>query len=171
MNDRRTSNSFSNQSGAILVTSLIFLVVLIVLSLSAMRGSTLELRMANNKEADVAAFQAAQAMSDAIIAFPSTTPVKGGPGYITCTPLEPGCHENDLALPGGLYAPEIAAGYLSARIERLNPEWRPPPRGIESSVDKFKAAAYQVGSSFDRADDGLGAHDTVEGILILVPTN
>jgi hypothetical protein len=171
MNDRHASCNFSKQSGAILVTSLIFLVVFIVLSLSAMHGSTLELRMANNKEASVAAFQATQAMADAIVAFPSTTPVKGGPGYITCTPLEPGCNENDLALPGGLYAPEIAAGYLSARIERLNPEWRPPPRGIESSVDKFKAAAYQVGSSFDRADDGLGAHETVEGILILVPTN
>ena len=66
-------------------------------------------------------------------------------------------------------ANEVAAGHLSARIQRLTPPLKPPPRVLESSIDKFSAASFQVQATFDRADEGLGQVQLVEGMIVLVP--
>lgn len=53
--------SFQNQSGAVLLVSLIFLLLLTVIGLSAIQSSTLQERMAGNTRDINAAFQAAEA--------------------------------------------------------------------------------------------------------------
>ena len=166
MNTARHGRAY--QRGAALITALILLIVITTLTISSMRSSILELRMAGNEESRISAFQMAQAMSDAITASPTTTPVLGGPGFTICTPAEPDCNLNNLLIPGGVYAAEITAGDLTARVVRLSPATRPPPRGIGSSADKFSAAAFQVQTTFDRTEEGLGRSDVAEGLLVLI---
>ena len=157
------------QTGAILITSMIILIVMVVLGMASVRISTMELRMANNEEASMSAFQSSHALGDLVAATPTATPVTGLPGFTICTPAEAGCDLNNLLFPIGFIGAEVAAGTLNARIQRLAPALRPPPRGIESSVDKFSAAVFQVQATYDRADEGRGRAQTTEGLLVLVP--
>jgi hypothetical protein len=46
---------------------------------------------------------------------------------------------------------------------------RPPPRSVESSIDKFSAAAFEVTTTYDRTDESLGKQAISEGVLVLVP--
>jgi len=46
---------------------------------------------------------------------------------------------------------------------------RPPPRAVESSIDKFTAASFQVITTYDRVDEKLGRQQITEGVLVLVP--
>ena len=77
---RINSQPAQHQRGAVLLVSLIFLVVMGLIGLSAMQSSRLELKMAVNEEVRSAAHQSALALIDAIIATPAMTPVIGGIG-------------------------------------------------------------------------------------------
>lgn len=173
MTDRPTTHYVQvRQRGAVLFTALVFLVVVTLIALASIRSSTLELRMSLNEESRVNAFQRAQALTDVIIATPGTTPVVGAVGYRICTPSPPPgevCDQTDLVIPEASLQAAVTAGHLSAVVERLGSERRPPPRGIESSVDKFGAAAFRVQSTYDRADEALGRAVLNEGVLVLVP--
>ena len=157
------------ERGAILVIALVFLVAITLLTLSSMRSSNINLHMAQNEESRVAAIQAAQALSDAIIANPQSTPVVGSSGYTSCTASEVNCSRNDLSVSDYSLQSDVAANYLSARVERTGATYRPPPRAVESSIDKFTTASFSVTTTFDRAKDGLGRQQITEGVVVLVP--
>jgi hypothetical protein len=159
------------EAGATLVAALVFLAIISLLSMTAMRSSTAALRMAQNEEARFAAIQVAQAITEAIVGSPASTPVIGGAGFSNCTAGEVGCNRYAVVLPAGLVADEVAAGHLSARVERLTPPEKPPPRVLESSIDKFSAASFQIIATYDRTDERLGQAQLVEGLLVLVPKN
>ncbi len=161
--------SRASQSGAILVIVLVFLGVITLLSMGSMRGSTTGIHMAQNEEARFAGIQEAQALTEAIVSNPAATPVIGGPGFSTCTVGESGCDRYGIPLPAYLQN-EVALGRLSARVERLTPPNKPPPRVIESSIDKFSTAAFQISATYDRSAEGLGRVELAEGIIVLVPT-
>jgi hypothetical protein len=158
-----------SQRGAALVTALVFLVILTLLSVTSIRSSTMGVRMALNEEARFASLQAAQAMTEAIIGTPGATLVIGGAGFTNCTSGEANCDRYTLPVPDGYLAAEVAAENLSARVNRLTAPDMPPPRALESSMDKFSATGFQVTATFDRTDDGLGRARLVEGLLVLVP--
>jgi hypothetical protein len=159
----------NHQRGAILVTSLIFLAVVTMLGLTSMRSSTLGVRMAQNEEARFTALETAQAISEVIVGTPGSAPVIGDPGFTICTPGEAGCNLYNVVLPPGQVTNAVAAGHLSARVERMAPSEKPPPRVFESSLDKFSTASFRVISTYDRGDEGLGQVQLVEGLLVLVP--
>lgn len=161
----------SGQRGVVLVSALILLAIITLLSMSAMRVSITELRMAGNQETAVTSFQASQALSDAIIDATTSTPVVGDPGFTICTGTGANCDRENWRLPNGMYTDQLNIGVMNGVIVRLSPALRPPPRGIGSSADKFSAAAFSITSTFDMADQGLGRDTVVEGVLILVPTN
>ena len=156
------------ENGAALITALVFLGVITVLSITSMRESTIGVRMAQNEEARLAGLQDAQALTEAVVSTPAATPVIGGSGFTICTAAEPNCNRYGVPLPLTI-ANEVAAGHLSAQIQRLTPPLKPPPRVLESSIDKFSAASFQVQATFDRADEGLGQVQLVEGMIVLVP--
>ncbi len=160
--------SRSSQSGAILVIVLVFLGVITLLSMGSMRGSTTGMYLARNEEARFAGIQEAQALTEAIISNSAATPVIGGAGFSICTVGEPGCDRYGIPLPAYL-ANEVALGHLSARIERLTPPSKPPPRVIDSSIDKFSAATFQISATYDRSVEGLGRVELAEGLIVLVP--
>jgi hypothetical protein len=158
------------QGGAILVLALMFLVTITLYTISSMRSSNIGLFMAQNEESRVTAAQAAQALADAIVASPASTPVVGISGYTACTPGETGCNRNDLPVTDPVLASAVANNHISARVERTNPLFRPPPRAVETSIDKFSSASFRVVTTYDRLDEGLGHEQVTEGVLVLVPT-
>jgi len=157
------------QSGAILVVALMFLVAITLFTISSMRSSNIGLFMAQNEESRVAAAQAAQALADAIVASPASTPVVGQPGYTACTAGETGCNRNDLPVTDPVLASAIANDHIQARVERIGTIFRPPPRVVETSIDKFTSASFRVVTTYDRVDEGLGHEQVTEGVLVLVP--
>jgi hypothetical protein len=157
------------QQGAILVIALMFLVAITLFTLSSMRSSNIGLHMAQNEESRIAAIQAAQALADVIVANPASTPVVGDTGYIACTVGESGCDIDSLPIDDSTLAADVASYHLSARVERTGSVFRPPPRVVESSIDKFTSASFTVTTTFDRSDEGLGRQQITEGVLVLVP--
>lgn len=157
------------QRGAILVIALIFLVTITLFTLSSMRSSNISLFLANNEESRIAAQQAAQALADAVVATPAATPVFGDSGFTLCTAGEDGCSRNDLPVVDKVLAKHISDGEMSARVSREGTVFRPPPRAIDTSIDKFSSASFRITATFDRVDDGLGRQQVTEGVLVLVP--
>jgi len=157
------------QSGAILIVALVFLVAITLLTTSAMRSSNIGLFLAQNEESRVAADQAAQALADAIVANPASTPVVGTSGFTFCTAGVNNCDRTDLPVENPVLATAIANNHMSAKVERTGTVFRPPPRVTESSIDKFTSASFTVTTTFDRVEDGLGYQQVTEGVLVLVP--
>jgi len=159
----------NRQGGAILIVALMFLVAITLYTISSMRSSNIGLFLAQNEESRIAAEQAAQALADAIVATPASTPVVGQSGYSACTPNESGCNRNDLPVTNPILANEVAANNMHARVERTGSPFRPPPRAVETSIDKFTSATFRVTTVYDRVDEGLGRQQVTEGVLVLVP--
>mgnify|MGYP001814882456 FL=1 len=166
---KRTFSPRRKQGGAILIVALMFLVAIILFTVSSMRSSNIGLFMAQNEESRVAAEQAAQALADAIVASPASTPVVGNTGYTACTANETGCNRNDLPVTDPVLASAVANDHMQARVERTGTIFRPPPRVVETSIDKFSSASFRVVTTFDRVEDGLGREQVTEGVLVLVP--
>ena len=74
----------SRQRGAILIVALIFLLLTAAVSITVMKTSVLEVRMAGNEQFSVEAFQKAQALSNAIAVNPGNLVVTGDIGYRLC---------------------------------------------------------------------------------------
>ena len=166
---RMTIVSRHRQQGAILVIALMFLVAITLFTVSSMRSSNLGLHMAQNEESRIAAIQSAQALADVIVANPAATPVVGKTGNTACSPGHHGCNRNDLPSTDPDRSGEVAAYNLAAQVERVGSVFRPPPRVVESSIDKFTSASFRVTTTFDRVDEGLGRQQVTEGVLVLVP--
>jgi len=125
--------------------------------------------MAQNEESRVAAVQAAQALADAIVANPGSTPVIGLSGYSVCTYGEHECDSYELTVDDPMLNEAIATNFIRARVERTGSVFRPPPRVVESSIDKFSSASFRVTATYDRTENGLGYRQISEGVLVLVP--
>jgi hypothetical protein len=82
---------------------------------------------------------------------------------------EEDCNRTDLTINNPTLATAIAKGYISARVQRDGPLFRPPPRSVESSIDKFSSASFEVTTTYDRSDEALGMQQITEGILVLIP--
>ena len=167
--DIQNLKSAQKQRGAILVIALMFLMAITLFTISSMRSSKIGLLMAQNEESRIAAVQAAQALADAIVANPASTPVIGTTGFTSCTAGVYNCSRNDLPVENDILSSAVASNYISARVERTGNVFRPPPRRVESSIDKFTSASFTVTTEYDRVDEGLGRQQITEGVLVLVP--
>jgi hypothetical protein len=165
------STQRTRETGSVLMVSLVFLIVLGLIGLSSMQTSRLELRMAGNEEMRANAFQIAQSLSDAIVATPAMTPVIGGAGFTLCTPGQPNCDLPSLFMPDPALDPDVVAGHLGGTAVLTAPGNTPPPRGLGFSADKFAASRFQLQTTYDRADEGLGRASITQGLIILTPLN
>ncbi|MES1944137.1 putative Tfp pilus assembly protein [Salinisphaera sp. PC39] len=164
----------ARQRGIALATALIFLVVITVLGLVAVRSSTTELRLAHNEQTRVEALQTAQAVVDAVLAGTGNLPVRPGDDYRLChdsgdagTQTQCPAEDAGLTLAGsdsGLFAKGIYA-----EVRRLPPETAPVPGALLTSMDKFTTASFAVRGEYARGEAGLGAADIEQGIIRVVP--
>ena len=165
----RSHRSPNRQRGTVLVVTMLFLIAISMLAVSSMQTSNIGLYMAQNEESRISAAQGAQALADAIVSNPASTPVVGGNGFTICTIGEANCTRSDLPITNAVLAAQVAKGHITARVEREGPLFRPPPRSVESSIDKFSSASFEVITTFDRTDEQLGRQQITEGVLVLVP--
>ena len=165
----RSHRSPNRQRGTVLVVTMLFLIAISMLAVSSMQTSNIGLYMAQNEESRISAAQGAQALADAIVSNPASTPVVGGNGFTICTIGEANCNRSDLPITNAVLAAQVAKGHITARVEREGPLFRPPPRSVESSIDKFSSASFEVVTTFDRTDEQLGRQQITEGVLVLVP--
>lgn len=157
------------QRGAALIVALLLLIVITVLSITAMRTSTMQLRMAVNHQERTQAVQTAQAAIDAALGNLANFPVAGGAGYALCTANwdlpGPACNQTTVTLPA--VTPFTDSTVVNkVKITRPAPDLAPPPRGVGFSADKFGAAAFDIDS---QATVRTGQSEMVQGYLVLVP--
>lgn len=161
----------TRQDGVALAISMILLVVITLLGLSAVRFTVNDLKIASNEQVRVTAAQASQSVVDATVADSGNTPVIGGIGYKSCTSSVANCDQNTVVLPNNYLAADVSGGHVTAEVERLAPLLGPPPRGIGSSLAKFSAAYFAVGAVYDKLDSGQGKSAVDQGVVVLVPTS
>lgn len=170
MKSPTTKGKASRQRGAALLIAMLVLLMMSVATLTAVRFSSLGVKMSANEELAVEAFQNAQSVVDATLANPNNIRVVGGAGERFCTAGIADCNTSyTLSLADNLFASEIAAERVKVEVERLAPDLGLPPRASGSSLSKFKAARFKVEGIYDGADLGLGRDEVDQGVLILVP--
>lgn len=162
-------HSMKRQEGAALFMALMFLIIITMLSLSAMRSSIMELRMAGNQEEQMYAVQRAQAAIDATVTDPANTPVIGSVDDTTCLPNATGCTRNTLDLSDTTNLQEdIDAGYIDIQVRRIRPLERAAPRTIGTSASVFSYATFEVRGEYDALDAGRGSAQVYEGVMVLI---
>lgn len=160
------------QQGVALATALIFLVVITLVGLVAMRSSVVELRLARNNQFEIEATQKAQAIVDAVLAEPADLSTDLAPGDTKCyasgTNAPTAC---STASAADLLDPQNALfqSGVYAEVRRMPPAQVPLPGPLLTSMDKFTAAAFAVRGQYDQAAAGLGAADIEQGVIKLVP--
>ena len=165
----------SMQRGAALFTALMFLIVLTLISLAAMRSSTLEMRMAANDEERLTAFQRTQAVVDATIGVIDNIQVIGDVGRRVCTgsnaqstPDGVTCTKYTIALADSDFDADVTAGIAKVAVTRMSPAESPAPRALGTSAAVYSVATFQVDALYDGTDDGLGRGRIVEGVMVLI---
>lgn len=164
----------ARERGIALVTALMFLIVITVLGLVAVRNSTTELQLAHNEQSRVEALQMAQAVVDAIIAGSGNLPVRPGTDYRICYDSGAGTHDQCPAEEATLTLATDEDSSLFdqgvyAEVRRLAPETTPVPGALLTSMDKFSAASFAARGQYARGEAGLGAADIEQGLIKLVP--
>lgn len=162
MNRRRS------ERGVALFVSLVMLILMTALVLSALRLSMTSLRNAVGEELRVDAFQNAQSLIDMTLAVPANTAVTGAVDRANCLPgvTDTDCYSNTVSTPVGM-----GTGDISVKVRRLAPEYAPPPRGTGFSALKFASAQMQVESRYDATPYGWGRDQLQEGVAVIVPVN
>lgn len=181
------------QHGIALATALIFLVVITLLGLVAVRSSTIELQLASNAQSGVEALQTAQAVVDAVIQDPANLNINRGLNYMRCYDSGTGGSQqkcptanSGLVLPtpdgesGGDASGTTENGEcdpnagpfqtgIYAEAKRLPPAQAPVPAALLTSMDKFHVTRFSVRGQYACGKSGLGAADIEQGVVILVP--
>lgn len=155
------------ETGSVLLISLVFLLILTLGATTAMRTSSLGLKMANNEEIRVTTMEMTQSIIDEVVGNPDNLIVSGGVGWVNCTANVAGCSENDVTIDTNLL-PLAEANKARVIVQRLAPALTPAPRGINSSADAFFAARFEVDTTYDGIADNEGKAGIVQGVLILV---
>lgn len=161
----------ASQTGTALLTALVILLLMSLTALSAVRFSSMGVRMGANEELAVEAFQITQSVVDATLADPDNVRVQGEVGTRFCTAGVAGCSAlYEIELADGMYDQAIADGKIEVEVERMGPELSPPPRATGSSLTRFKAARFRIGGVYDETGAGLSRDEVDQGVLVLVPS-
>ena len=167
-----------HQRGAVLFTSLMFLVIVTFIALASIRSGVLELRMSLNDEVRVNAFQQAQSLADWVAATPASTPVVGDEDFKRCTveDTDTDCDLSEAFVTDADLAARIAAvaadgGEFSVSVQRAGSADAPCPRGIGNTAVGTGCAPFRVRARFDMADQGGGRAEIREGVLVFVASS
>ena len=71
-------------------------------------------------------------------------------------------------MPPGPLTTEVDSGDLSATAQLTS--IGPPPPFTNSSADAFLANNYQITTTYDRTDEGLGRAAITQGLVVLTLT-
>lgn len=172
------------QRGAALFTALVFLIILTLISITAMRSSTMELRMANNEQEHRLSLQSTQSANDAVLDSNSISISGTGDIYCYGFGYTPDCvatgseqvRNTDLGTSAGV----DSDNFVRVTIH----DSAPCPRSLsitDKGDDSFhdtgeggtvgNCAFFSLESLYDKTDKRGGRAETREGYIRLVPTN
>ncbi len=167
-------NCKTDQRGAVLLLSMIFLLLLAMVAGTTMHTSTLEFRMAGNDQFREEAFQQAEAVAAALSENTDNFPVAGGVGYTICKTGEadPACDINTLTVDSEIV--DVAAGVtVDYRVERQGPvimtslPFRQSQSQASSSL-AFNAALFEATVAVDGSAVRLGRAEIAQGVARLI---
>lgn len=170
MKSQRGSQRY--QKGVVLIVALIFLLMTAMISMTVMRTSTLEVKMAGNEQFREEAFQQVQAVLTAIADdSPNNLVVAGDIGYTICQAGVSGCDANTLNVVSDLNTVPTGAS-LNYSAVRLGPLLTNLPFRLgeeqASGAASFKAALFEVEATYDGVSAGLGRSSAAQGVAVLV---
>jgi Tfp pilus assembly protein PilX len=162
-----------HQDGVALAVALILLVIITLLGLSAVRLSSMELRMSGNDELRVSSFETAGSLVDAAISLANNTPPIF-PGTRMCVrtgSLVPACTTTGVTLPTEI-PPGAAVNYqddtdLNVEITGITGS-NSPPTGSGWGKD-YAAANLKISGIYDRNIYGSGRATVSEGLSVIYP--
>lgn len=174
------------QQGAVLITALIFLVILTLISVAAMRSSTLELRMAGNEQEHRRALQSTQSAINGVLANANIQVVDVG--ITTCyqfgstdTTLAGCTSSNTETLTGGpgYGGPNMVSAHLDeigacprsiANSARGQGSLRASSGGgsAGAGTGSGNCAYFTMTSRYDDTPARGGAAETAEGVIKLI---
>ncbi len=166
----RTFSGNTRNTGAVLLLTMVFLMLLATLGASAMQTSILEFQMAGNAHFREEARQRAQAIASAISDNEENFPVIGAIGFTLCKAANtaPECNtDRFITLDSGLEAAHADVG-AEYSVVRQGPLLLPslPFRQLQSSVSS--SLAYEVAIFETRVKvGGLALVEVVQGIAVL----
>jgi type IV pilus assembly protein PilX len=170
------------QKGAVLITALIFLVILTLISVAAMRSSTLELRMAGNEQEHRRALQSTQSAINGVLANANIQVVDIG--ITTCYQFDStdttlaGCTSSNtetLTTGPGYGGPNLVSAHLDeigacprtiANSARGQGSLRASNGGGSASTGN--CAYFTMTSRYDDTPARGGAAETAEGVIKLI---
>ncbi|MDB5968806.1 MAG: PilX N-terminal [Hydrocarboniphaga sp.] len=176
-----------HQRGAALATALLFLVILTLLGLAAMRSGSIDLRLAQNEGTRLDAQQNAQTALESVRAYSAALNVLPGSGYLQSCAIGSSLNASSLATQQGFSCPSASVTaalmpntnyknylYVSVRREQINGNDYAPVAALREgdSGDRYNLAAFTIVGGYDRvaSDDTLaqGGAEVVQGVYVKV---
>jgi hypothetical protein len=156
------------QTGVVLVVSLLVLLVMAVIATTVARTNQLQLHMAGNDEARIAAMQQALAAVDGVFARPANFRADVDIGHRMClaASVAERCDAQTLTLEHGALP---ANGLLEVAVQRLAPEAGRMPVLAESSASStvhYRVAKFEVQVAYDGTAEGGGRASVTQGVLV-----
>lgn len=157
--------------GTVLILALVFMLMLAVISTTAMHTALLQLHMAGNDQFLEEAFHKAEAIVDELSQSPDNFVLDTQVGHSNC-PLDPkilDCELRLLAVPASVATSE---GYdIDYRITRQDPVlWLDFPisesQATASSSRNFDAAIFEVDVRVDGSSKRRGSAHVVQGVAV-----
>jgi hypothetical protein len=167
----RETRSDAAQRGVVLVVSLLVLLVLGIVATTVARTNQLQLHMAGNDEARIAALQQALAVSDSVLGAATGAQLPATVGYRVCTAAAAAdnCDERTLVLDPLV---EPGVGKLEVALVRMAPlVGRLPVMGEAdaSSTVHYRAAKIEIQVGYDGIREGSGRAALAQGLLVRLP--
>lgn len=157
------------------MVSLVFLLLLTIVAVSAMKTGIFELLMASNEQSRVEAFQRAQSISDDIFADPANIPVLGNVGDRFCSTTASvgtdNCVKNEIAIDADLEA--TGDEDINYYVQRVGPLYSPPPRLRATagfSAAAYTSARFEISVDYDGTEERAGRAQLSQGVLVLLPS-
>lgn len=156
----------SKHSGAILIVALIMVAALTLLTVTVMRGSALNTKLARNDQAHLEVRERAQSLIASALVNVSNLPMIGGVDATNCFNGN-GCDSTSVSLAASLLEGDDASR-TELVITRLSPLLSTPPRQLSSSAGLFQVANFEIEAAYDATDIQRGKANIAQGVLTLV---
>ncbi len=175
----------SRQAGAALTTALLFLIIITLIGLAAMRSGQINLRLALNEETHLDAMESAQSVLDSVLAVPANFAVRPGSDYVQACYLPPAdtVDLDALETQYGFSCPDEGAdpivlpdarladyGYTSVHRDAVGGMDYAPVSALREGDSglRYQLAAFTFTAGYDRTEEGMNAAEINHGAYIKV---
>jgi len=164
-----------HSKGAALVTSLVLLMALTMVSLSAIQTSAVQMQISGNDQATLEADQYAQSVVDAVVETPTNFVVGASSGYTVCAASASGCDKVAISLSDAMFT-SVPGGIndstgVQAKVKLLKTGTAPRLGAKASSATAFSGAYFAITGSYNETSNDGGKSNVVQGFVMIYPKN